>query len=63
MRKKVINKKLYDVDWILSNGHCYKTTRNCMWEDVVRYRKVAKMLGETIKYYHVHTAKYVYFID
>lgn len=43
-------KQLYWVDCLLSNGMCYRSVSNCTWEDVKELRKVAKLLGETIKY-------------
>ncbi len=42
--------KIYAVDWYYSNGYCYRTTTGCTWEDVKRLRRVAKAIGETIKY-------------
>lgn len=45
MRKQ----NLYWVD-VYSNGFCYRSVSNCTWEDVKELRKVAKLLGETIKY-------------
>jgi hypothetical protein len=52
--------KIYDVDWILSNGHCYRTTTGCTWEQVKECRKTAKLLGETIKHTYSHSIKYEY---
>lgn len=39
----------YTVNWY-SNGWNYRTTIGCDWETVKRFRKLAKALGETIKY-------------
>lgn len=56
MARKLIRKtKIYNVDWYLSNGFCYRTTTKCKWADVLQCKKVAAMLGETIKYEHVDT--------
>lgn len=50
-------KKIYAVNWY-SNGFCYRTTTKCDWEDVKRFRKIAKCLGETIKYEVTEIRKY-----
>lgn len=42
-------KNTYSVDWI-RNGWCYRTTIGVDWEGVKRFRKLAKALGETIRY-------------
>ena len=64
MARKIIRKvKIYDVDWFLSNGFNYRTTTRCKWEDVLDCKRVAKMLGETIKYEHVDTIVYEYTIS
>ena len=46
-------RKLYDVDCINESGRCYATHCNCTWDGVQRYKKLAKMLGETIDVQHV----------
>ncbi len=43
-------KKTYLVRWFLDNGFEYKATSGCHWEDVLKCRKLARALGETIKY-------------
>lgn len=43
-------KQLYWVDCLLSNGMCYRSVSSCTWEEVKELRKLAKLLGETIKY-------------
>ena len=40
----------YTVDWYTSGGFNYRTTCGCTWDTVKRFRKLAKTLGETIKY-------------
>lgn len=43
-------KKLYWVNWYTSGGYCYRSTSNVDWDGVRHFKKVAKMLGETITY-------------
>lgn len=57
--KRFMTEKRYCVDCI-RDGFCYATHMNCTWEDVKTYRKIAKMLGETIKYECTHVNKYEY---
>lgn len=53
--KKMVRKtKIYSVDW-LRDGFCYRTTRGCKWEDVLECKKVARLLGEKIRYEHYDT--------
>ena len=60
MRRKIIKKvNIYSVDWIHS-GFCYRTTMGCTWEDVLDCKRVAKELGEKIKYEKYDTRKDVY---
>lgn len=59
-KKRFVTEKIYEVDWFLSNGHCYRTTTNVTWEGVKDMKKTAKLLGETISYTHVKTNKYEY---
>jgi hypothetical protein len=54
-----IKKKIYSVNWY-SNGFCYRTTTGCEWEDVKRFRKIAKTIGETITYEVAETRAYRY---
>lgn len=54
-----IKKKIYSVNWY-SNGFCYRTTTGCDWEDVKRFRKIAKTIGETISYEVAETRAYRY---
>lgn len=42
-------KNTYSVNWY-SNGFCYRTTNGVDWDGVKRFKKLAKMLGETITY-------------
>lgn len=42
-------KNSYTVNWYI-NGFCYRTTVGCDWDAVKRFRRLAKVLGETIKY-------------
>ena len=39
----------YWVDWY-RNGFCYRSTHGCSWDDIKEMKKLAKLLGETIKY-------------
>lgn len=57
LMKKVVN--LYWVDWY-KDGFCYRSTSNCKWEDVLKCKKVAKMLGEKITYEKYDTIVYEY---
>ena len=41
-------KKLYDVSCYTQGGQCYATHRNCTWDDVKRYKKIASILGESV---------------
>ena len=50
MKKRFLTLKKYDVDWV-RNGFCYRTTRNCTFEQVKECRRIAKLLGEKIEYY------------
>ena len=50
MTSKRVKMNLYDIDYILPNGHCYRTTSNATWSGVREAKKLAKMLGETIRY-------------
>lgn len=43
-------KVTYSVDWY-NGDYCYRTTTNVDWDGVKRFKKIAKALGETIKYY------------
>ena len=63
MRKKIVRKtKIYSVDWFY-NGFCYRTTMGCKWEDVKECKRVAKLLGEEIKYEHYDTREEVYILQ
>lgn len=39
----------YWVDWYC-NGFCYRSTHGVTWDEVKEMKKLAKLLGETIKY-------------
>ena len=60
MAKRFITEKRYNVDWYLSNGHCYRTTTDVPYSEIKNMRQTAKMLGETIKIEYVRTVKYEY---
>lgn len=60
MKKRFLTLKKYDVDWI-RNGFCYRTTRNCTFEQVKKCRRTAKLLGEKIEYTYSHTEKIEYY--
>ena len=49
---------VYDIDWILSNGHCYRSCNNLTKEKLDNARKIAKALGETIKVTEKRYVKY-----
>ena len=42
-------KKRYWVNFY-RNGFCYRSVSDADWEGVKRYKKLAKLLGETITY-------------
>lgn len=42
-------KKRYWVNFYC-NGFCYRSVSDADWEGVKRYKKLAKLLGETITY-------------
>ena len=56
---RISKQKIYAVDWYC-NGFCYRTTTGCTWEDVKRMRRVAKDIGDTIKYEVIDTIVYKY---
>lgn len=43
-------RKVYDVNCINKGGMCYATHTNCDWDGVKRYKKLARILGETVEY-------------
>ena len=49
-RKKTYKKKLYQVDWFTQGGWNYRTTMECDWDAVRRFKKLARLFGETIEY-------------
>ena len=57
MAKKTV--KIYAVDWYY-NGYRYRTTTGCTWADVQDLRRVAKSIGETIKWEVIGTQTYEY---
>ena len=48
MRKQTL-RTTYWVDWY-RDGWCYRSTHGATWEHVKEMKKLAKALGETIKY-------------
>lgn len=42
--------KRYWIDFYTPGGHCYRSVYDCTWKDVLHFKKLAKILGETIKY-------------
>ena len=60
--KRTIKRKqnLYDVDCISEGGVCYVTHLFCDWDAVKSYRRIARMLGETIRYEKSGTKEYTY---
>lgn len=48
-RNRTLKVKYYTVDWY-RNGFCYRTTLGCDMEAVKDCKRIAKLLGETIKY-------------
>lgn len=40
----------YWVDWYTSSGFCYRSTHGVTMEQIKEMKKLAKALGETIKY-------------
>ena len=49
---------VYDIDWILSNGHCYRSSHSLTKERLDDARKTAKALGEKIKVTEKRYVKY-----
>lgn len=49
---------VYDIDWILSNGFCYRSTLNLTKGQLNDARRTAKVLGETIKVTEKRYIKY-----
>ena len=49
MRKQTL-KTTYWVDWYTPGGFCYRSTHGVTMEQVREMKKIAKVLGETIKY-------------
>lgn len=58
-KKRFITEKRYTIHWY-GNGVCYRTTTNCPKEYVEESRRIAKLLGETIKTELERTIKYEY---
>jgi len=56
-KKRYIQKTYYDIDFISSGGHCYRTLSNVPYSEIKNYRKLAKTLGETIKATKTDTIK------
>jgi hypothetical protein len=40
---------VYDIDWILTNGHCYRSSHSLTREKLNDARRTARALGEKIK--------------
>ena len=61
-RKKIVRyEKRYDIDYITSGGHCYRTQLDCPWSEVLSAKRTAKLLGEKIEYTFSHTRVNVYY--
>lgn len=60
MKKRFLTIKKYDIHWYCGT-HCYRTTSNCTFEQVQESRKIAKVIGDTIKYEYSHTEKIEYY--
>lgn len=58
-RCKKIKEKRYTIHW-LQNGFCYRTTLDCPWSEVLRAKKVARQLGEEIRYEYEKTITWEY---
>lgn len=54
-----IKVKYYTVNWY-QNGFCYRTTRGCNIDAVKNYKRIAKLLGETLKYELEKVVNYKY---
>jgi hypothetical protein len=59
MRKQYIQEKRYTINWY-RNGFCYRTTMDCTKEYVNNCKKLAKLIGETIKIELEQTIKIYY---
>ena len=49
---------VYDIDWILSNGHCYRSSHSLTREKLNDARRTARALGEKIKFTDKRYVKY-----
>lgn len=49
MAKRKLTYNLYYINFI-KDGFCYRTSHSATWKDVLRHKKLAKLLGETIEY-------------
>ena len=49
MARRKITYNLYYIHFY-RNGFCYRTTHSAKWEDVLNEKKLAKLLGDTIKH-------------
>lgn len=49
---------VYDIDWILSNGHNYRSNYGLTKEQLDNARKIARALGEKIKVTEKRYVKY-----
>lgn len=47
-KKRYITEKRYTIHWY-RNGFCYRTTNDCPKDYVENCKRIAKLLGETIK--------------
>ena len=57
MKPRVKRRNIYWVDCYTSGGWNYASHSNCTWQDVLDLKRVAKLLGETIKYEKLYTRR------
>lgn len=58
MKKRIIKRKIYDVDCLTSDGFCYSTHLGVPYDKVKLYRKTANALGETFIATYAYTFEY-----
>ena len=60
MKPRTIRRNIYWVDCYTRGGWNYASHSNCTWEQVLELKRIAKLLGETIKYEKLCTKQYKY---
>ena len=60
LKKRVITRKLYEVNCYTIGGYNYATHYDCTLEEVKKFQKLAKLLNEKITYECCRVVKYEY---